>query len=178
MKVLVVEDEPGKILIIKKYLEQDLVADVDCVMNEKAAKKALEDNKQYDVVLLDMTLPDMVNVGDDDPYGGMNVLSYMVYNNMQTPVIVVTSYWDFKNLLRREVKELFGARNELFQKQIDYDKIEFVEDFDYLDRMHQYMSYIYNSVYFGSIEFSYRNENWKKILKKFMEDLQNEYFSV
>lgn len=178
MKILIVEDDSEKNLMLKNYMEESFAADVNCVMDEKAAKNALKDKKAYDVVLLDMSLPDMVNVGDLEAFGGMNVLSDMVYNNILIPVIVVTSYWDFKQLLRREAKELFAARNKLFREEIDYDKIEIVEDFDYLDRMHQYMSYTYNSVYFGSIEFNYRNENWKKVLKEFMEDMHNEYFSL
>lgn len=179
MKVLIIEDEKDKSRMLSSYMEKKFGATAEWVTNERDAKARLSDTGSYDTVLLDMTLPDMVNIGDLDSYGGMNILSYMENDGIIIPVLVITSYWDFKHLLMRETKQLYSARNILFQQEVDYDDVDIVEDFDYLDRMHQYMSYTYSQVYFGSIEFSYRNESWKHIIDQFMEDLiQNEYINI
>ncbi len=171
MKVLIIEDIGSKSSMLRNYMEVNFDAKVDCVTNEYEAKNKLIDSKSYDVVLLDMTLPDMVHKGDLEPHGGMNVLSFMQHDNIIIPVIVVTSYWDFKHLLKRETKELYYSFNKLFQTKIDYDAIEMVEDFDYLDRMHKHMSYTYEQVYFGCLEFSYHNESWKGILGNILKEL-------
>lgn len=179
MKVLIVEDDYSKSRMLREYMCNKFNATVDDVIDEKEAKEKLRCSTSYNLVLLDMSLPDVIHKTDIDAYGGMNVLSYMENEKIIIPVIVITSYWDFKNLFMREVKELYFAKNIFFHQEINYDDVEIVEDFDYLDRMHQYMSYTYNHVYFGSIEFSYHNAKWKIILKEFLKELKNnEYIGL
>lgn len=178
MKVLIVEDKQEKREVLQKYMEQEFQAHVDYVVNERQAKNKLIDAESYDVVLLDMTLPDMVHNGDLDSFGGINVLSSMEDKDIIIPVIIITSYWDFKKMLKREMKEPYWARNLLFQTEIDYETVEMVENFDLLDGRHKYMSYTFSRVYFASVEFSFYNDGWKVILKSLMEELTNEYISV
>lgn len=174
MKILIVEDDFRKSQIIETYVVQQFHAVIACTIDEQGARSQLEGDGCFDLVLLDMSLPDMAVKGEIDAYGGMNVLSLMEYGNIIIPTIVITGYWDFKNLLTREVEELFYAKNESFRKEIDYNEIETVENFDYLDQMHRLMSYTYPNVYFGSIEFNFYNEVWKKILNDYMEDLKHD----
>lgn len=174
MKILIVEDNHRKSQIIKNYAVQQFHAVVVCAIDEQGARSQLEGDECFDLVWLDMSLPDMAVKGDIDAYGGLNVLSLMEYGNILSPAIVITGYWDFKNLLSREVEELFYAKNELFRRAIDYNAIETVENFDYLDQMHRLMSYTYPNVYFGSIEFNFYNETWKKTLNDYMEDLKRD----
>lgn len=172
MKVLIIEDETSKSMLLQEYISEKFLSETEIVINEKQAKKRLIDKYSYDTILLDMSLPDMVYKNQINPYGGMNILSYMETKKIIIPVIVVTCYWDFKNLFMREEKELYFSRNQFYQEEIDYDNVEMIEDFDFLDGMHKYMSYTYNHVYFGAIEFSYHNEIWKKNLNNFLEDLR------
>lgn len=178
MKVLIVEDGIEKSLELQKYMEQEFQAYVDCVKNEREAKDKLINSASYDLVLLDMTLPDMIHNGDLDSFGGINVLSAMEADDIIIPVIIITSYWDFKKMLAREMKDSYWERNKFFQKEIAYENIEMVENFDYLDGRHKYMSYTYNRVYYASVEFSFYNDRWKEILKNLMEELSNEYIGV
>lgn len=178
MKALIVEDTPEKKEALKRYMEQEFQAHVDCVINEREAKDKLIDTESYDVVILDMTLPDMIHNGDLDSFAGINVLSSMEDKNIIIPVIVITSYWDFRQMLKREMKESYWARNLLFQTEIDYETVDMVEKFDLLDARHKYMSYTFSRIYFASVEFSFHNDGWKVILKNLMEELNNEYISV
>lgn len=178
LRILIVEDLPEKKSILQNYMEQEFQAYVDWVINERDAKNKLIDSKSYDVVLLDMTLPDMAHNGDTDSFGGINVLSSMESKDIIIPVIIITSYWDFKQMLPRELKEPFWAQNLLFRKEIDYDTVEMVENFDFLDGRHKYMSYTYSRVYFASVEFSFHNDGWKVILKNLIEELTNEYINL
>lgn len=85
LKILLVEDNEGDFLLVEEYLK-DVFGNVEIehCWRISEAKKSLLDNK-YDIILLDLTLP--------DSYGKESVREIMELVN-GTPVVVLTGYAD------------------------------------------------------------------------------------
>lgn len=85
--ILIVEDNPGDFLLIQDYLEEQIQHPVITnVKNYKAAKDALlNTNEWYDVILLDLSLPDK---------SGKELITEITALNAFVPIIVLTGYSD------------------------------------------------------------------------------------
>lgn len=86
-QILVVEDNPGDTLLVTEYLEETILApEVTEATSYKEAKAALLDHsKPFDIVLLDLTLPDKE---------GESLLTEMVPIARNAPIIILTGYSD------------------------------------------------------------------------------------
>jgi len=92
--ILVIEDNPGDFMLIQEYLEDNILApDLEHVRSYKEAYNALTDpgSKPYDVILLDLTLPDR---------SGEPLIHEIMSIGMRAPVIVLTGYTDFEFSIR------------------------------------------------------------------------------
>jgi PAS domain S-box-containing protein len=92
--ILVIEDNPGDFMLIQEYLEDNIIApDLKHVQSYKEAFNALTDPnaKPFDVILLDLTLPDR---------SGEALIHEIMAIGMRTPVIVLTGYTDFEFSIR------------------------------------------------------------------------------
>jgi signal transduction histidine kinase len=86
--ILVIEDNTGDFVLIEEFLlEQFEDINLLYAKNYKAAVEILnENNSQFDVVLLDLSLPDKT---------GVSLISEIIKICADTPVIVLTGYDDF-----------------------------------------------------------------------------------
>ncbi|TNC79791.1 MAG: hypothetical protein C9356_17160 [Oleiphilus sp.] len=86
VKVLVVEDDPDDIYLIREYLGQDANKkfNIETCQNLQSALDAIS-QKSFDVVLLDLGLPDAE---------GMEALDTLVQLDTHTPIIVLTVHDD------------------------------------------------------------------------------------
>ncbi|MCH7411692.1 PAS domain S-box protein [Belliella sp. DSM 111904] len=84
IKVLVIEDNPGDFVLISEYLEESFST---CEIEQtKTCKEAiLKKIDDYDVVLLDLSLPDR---------SGVELVTTVLGAAKNTPVVVLTGYTD------------------------------------------------------------------------------------
>lgn len=84
--ILVIEDNPGDLTLIEDYLEEQIIAPrITHAKNFAAAKQLLEQKEFYDVILLDLSLPDK---------SGEALITEMNGLCPACPVIVLTGYTD------------------------------------------------------------------------------------
>jgi CheY-like chemotaxis protein len=99
-RILLVEDEAPKRENIRSLLQQmDLLDGVQEAHSVGSAVRALRSG-QYDLVLLDMSLPTFdieadASGGRPQGFGGVEVLRYMDRFRIKTPSIVVTAFEAF-----------------------------------------------------------------------------------
>lgn len=151
MKILLVEDQPDKKEAIKKFVLLKLSKECEIVEKGslRGALKEVYDDNNYDLVLLDMSMPnfDSENDGYDDnipeSFAGKQMLEQMELRNIKIPVIVITQYSSFEG----------GAVS--------------------LDELSNNFASKYSDFYLGSIYFnSGEDEKWQT---KFL-DLWNQYY--
>jgi signal transduction histidine kinase/CheY-like chemotaxis protein len=105
LRVLIVEDNPGDVYLIKSYLKPQIDFNVT---NLVTLKDAIESSSysNFDVVLLDLGLPDSF---------GLNTLKKMLNAGIQLPIIVMTGL-DDEGIAIQAVKE--GAQDYLVKNNI------------------------------------------------------------
>lgn len=102
LSVLIVEDNPGDVLLIKEYLSdrQDARYDITEVDTLEAAIDLIT-NREFDVILLDLTLPDSM---------GLDTVRTVMTISPDTAVIVLTGLQD-ENTALQAVR--YGAQDYL-----------------------------------------------------------------
>lgn len=140
-KILLVEDYEEKAKDIRKFLKEKFpnMRVFNCTSYNSAQEMIFEAEKEYDLILLDMSmstfdLKDDASGGLPEPAAGQNILEGMYLRNISTPVIVVTMY----NVFGR--KELATFDKELKDQYPD-----------------NYRSYVYYSAQKG---------DWRNILEQ------------
>ena len=85
-RILVIEDNPGDYFIVEDFLlEQILNPSIVHVNNFKEAAATLISDASFDVILLDLTLPDK---------SSENLIAEIISLATQSPVIILTGYTD------------------------------------------------------------------------------------
>jgi CheY-like chemotaxis protein len=149
MKILLVEDDEYKIDLIVPFIKSKILdVDLTFAVSVKSAKKALDNDNEIHVVLLDMTLPtfDMTagsSGGRPQGFGGLEVLRYMEMVEDSRPVIIVTQFQSFDT---DEGTKDISYLNDLLEK-------EGFENFK------------------GIVPFSSTTESWKDELIKLIKEL-------
>lgn len=140
-RILLVEDYEEKAKDIRKFLKEKFpnMRVFNCTSYNSAQEMIFEAEKEYDLILLDMSmstfdLKDDASGGLPEPAAGQNILEGMYLRNISTPVIVVTMY----NVFGR--KELATFDKELKDQYPD-----------------NYRSYVYYSAQKG---------DWRNILEQ------------
>ncbi|MDQ7727917.1 hypothetical protein [Halomonas sp. SpR8] len=146
MRILLVEDQKEKsddvIIFLRNALEKS--ADINVRQSLRSGLKEIVCNGTYDLILLDMSMPNF-DPGPDDPVGGTpesfagrEFLAQMDLRGIFTPVIIVTQYATF-------------AKGQIELKELDsFFKAE------------------YSSFYLGSIYYSSADKAWQKKLENLL----------
>ena len=141
ISVLVVEDNFGDYYLVKEYLEETMVQVKVLHADTLARARQLLDEEKFDVVLLDLTLPD--GMGLDSFHGIYSKAS-------QVPIIVLSGYGDTEMAL--ETLKL-GAQDYIVKddcnptvlsKSIKYG-IERSKIFEQLKQSEEQYKYLFNS---------------------------------
>lgn len=151
MKILIVEDEFDKREKITSYLNSAFEGSKLCIIESESLRsglKALIQTPDFDVVLLDMSMPgfditsDEAGGGEPESYAGKELMSQMRLRNIKTPVIVITQYKKFKkeNISLDELTEEFQTQ--------------------------------FPDFFIGTIHFSSAIEGWKKNLMEYLKQIQ------
>jgi len=104
MKILVVEDEPNNMILMKIILKKHGHEPIEAFTGAQGLEKASDSNP--DIVLMDLRLPDME---------GFEVTRRIREIRSDTPIIAVTSY--SMDDVREEITK--GGFSGLIQKPID-----------------------------------------------------------
>lgn len=84
--ILIVEDNPGDIVLITEYLKEEFLNPViECAKTFIEAKNKLQHKNNFDIILLDLSLPDA---------SGELLVTEMVHLAGHCPIIVLTGYSD------------------------------------------------------------------------------------
>jgi PAS domain S-box-containing protein len=90
--VLVIEDNPGDIVIVEDFLaEQILLPEITCAGDFSSASVILSAGNVFDVILLDLTLPDK---------NGQELVNGILQIAGPCPVIILTGYADIEFSVR------------------------------------------------------------------------------
>lgn len=99
MRILIVEDEPSKERKIKEFLSSQFCVELDVVRSVISAKLRLKERKDYDFILLDMTLPlydnddlDYIDNNEFEAFGGECILDEIERLCIPTKVIIITAF--------------------------------------------------------------------------------------
>lgn len=86
LKILIIEDNPGDVLLIEEYLAEKVeLPNIVVASNFGEANAQIKGQKPFDVVFLDLSLPDL---------SGKELITKVMDMAYGTPVIVLTGYAD------------------------------------------------------------------------------------
>ncbi|MGO9480319.1 MAG: response regulator [Candidatus Kryptoniota bacterium] len=112
-RVLVVDDEESLRFLLSSELEAEAFEVQSAGDGEEAieiVRKEIEENKKFDVVLLDIKMPKV---------DGWEVLRFVKGNSPETKVIMLTAYADVKNA----IESLRLGASDFVSKPYDLDDI-------------------------------------------------------
>lgn len=84
-KILIIEDNPGDLLLIQDYLDEYFKSYNQTTATSffKAQEILGSENHNYDIILLDLSLPDL---------NGMDLIDAMIPLVLDTPLVILTGY--------------------------------------------------------------------------------------
>lgn len=166
MKILLIEDTSSKAEECIAYLKS---ADFEYkwVRTEKDAKAAIKSDEKFDFILLDMEL--VTSSAASAPlerYSGIRILNCMKIYGVDTPVILITVYWDVVNMKQGADIHLF-CNDMYFNHSTNSGPIFHFcsndKQVQNLEDMHLFLCQRYKN-YLGAVEYSKMNSLWKKNL--------------
>lgn len=144
-KILFVEDDEPKLEQVLALLDTFAELDVCVAKSLNAACKRIDDD-EFDLVLLDMSLPTFDNgmtvgaSGRQKTFGGREILMYLWENEKDVPVLVITQFKDFPG---------------------DEGPIN-------LPQLHEQLKNDFPGLYCDHIYFEHNNDAWKTTLTKLL----------
>ncbi len=87
--ILVIEDNPGDYLLVEEFIKEHIYQPAICHAHnfKEALQQLTNHNNHFDVVLMDLTLPDK---------GGEELVTEMVHFLPDCPVVILTGYADIE----------------------------------------------------------------------------------
>ena len=149
MKILIVEDQQEKSDDIVRFLMENKPYELKVSIQQslRSGLKDLIKNSDYDLIVLDMSMPNF-DPSPDDPVGGTpesfagkEFLSQMELREISIPVVVVTQYATF-------------AKGQIA-----------LEELDTLFKLS------HPSFYLGAVYYSSAEASWKEALQRIIKDL-------
>lgn len=162
--ILIIDDQDFKIKDIVSKLNKKIIK-YDFAMDLLNAKEKIKE-KKYDVIFLDMTLSDGIS---NNEFVGIDVLNHLDYLEIDTPVIVVTQFYNFNDLSCSAEKADFFLENERYNQELNYD-FSSNSDIHELPNLHLYLSENFEN-YFGCVLYIQNNPIWVKGLKSMLYKL-------
>lgn len=147
MKILFIEDEIVKQNDILKYLNEELMQnEVDVVHSLMGGMLALR-NCDYEMILLDMSLPLYDLNGEDEginefeAFGGIEILDEIDRRELSIKVLVITAF----DVIEDDTKKI------------------------HLEQLDQQMQENYSEFYLGCIHYDQSSLEWKAELKNYIQ---------
>lgn len=165
IKILVIDDQKFKLEDIKKQFNPELVIG-DAATNIHIAKSKIS-STSYDLILLDMTIKDSLSYNE---FVGIDILTYLEDINAQIPVVVVTQFYNFKDISESSSKSGYYKINKYYKNRKEEYDFSPSNDIHYLPHLHEYLSQNFCD-YYGCILYIQNNTIWVDSLKKVLYQL-------
>jgi PAS domain S-box-containing protein len=86
-KILVVEDNPGDFVLVEEYISDSFLnTEITNVTSFKEFERTVSTSEDFDIVFLDLSLPDK---------SGIDLVKAVIAHNLLIPIVVLTGYTDF-----------------------------------------------------------------------------------
>mgnify|MGYP003920339845 CR=1 FL=1 len=125
--ILVVDDDPTMVKLVKDLLTPDYL--VDTATHPREAQVKLR-TRTYDVVLTDMVMPDV---------GGLEMVQYVKLHHPETPVIVFTGFANFQDAVAAVKLGAFDYLSKPIQVEMLRHALSRAVEFRRLRRLQQEM---------------------------------------
>lgn len=180
MNILIVEDGKDKRHNIKKAIQRIKKAEncnIEVAKTYFSAKnKIILLKKNYDLIILDMFLPDAKDDEERKGLAGKDLIFDIMSAEIKIPILVVTQYTEYTNKLKknergeREIPHMM--ENLFYGKIIEKDKNRWY-DCTYYKGLHEYLQ-AEAPIYLGIIFYSNQSRDWENNLKYFLNKLKED----
>ena len=174
MKIFVVEDSKEKYKEIARLLEK--IEGVSLELSDEYVRAREKIKKcNYDILILDMTLPRANDTRKFRSYAGKELMFDMMDENIMIPTIVITGYLDFGNTskMSEKIHELpVMIKNEKYGSVL-YEDMDKIYDISNFYGIHEYLCETI-PFYLGIIYFQLQQPDWKKGLLQLIEETMRE----
>lgn len=167
--ILIVDDQQYKLDDIRNQLNAERVI-VDSVTTLFSAK-SIVNIQQYDLILLDITLKNSISKNE---FVGIDVLAHLQENEINTPVIAITQFYNFNDYSLSKDKAGFYLINEHYCKEFEYNLSPSL-DVHILPNLHEYLSQNFIN-YYGCVLYLQNDTVWINCLKKMLFKLGGEKY--
>lgn len=176
MKILIVEDGKDKRHSIRKAIQEIGDEEIETAKTYFSARKKILSTKKYDLVILDMFLPDAKDDNKLNGLAGKDLVFDVMDEGINVPILVVTQYTEYTNNSANNKRE-YGSipdalENRTYGKPINDDK-KGSYDCTYYEGLHQYLSSEV-PMYLGIVFYSNYINTWKNSLTYFVKKVQEE----
>lgn len=171
-KVLLIEDLPEKEIDITEELNKVGLNNINTVRCYVDAMSLLDKNN-YDLLILDMTLPREITKGSDlNTYHGKDILFDLRNMKKFIPSIIITRYTYFGNIKEHGIilSSNFFLENDNYMKEGE-EIIETKLDISTYKGLHDLFS-LRIPFYAGMINYNPNEENWKENLNKLIHKIK------
>lgn len=136
MKLLIIEDNHSKLNELKKFIKHNYpVGTIHDALSYTAGLRRIYD-EEWDVILLDMSLPiyDMNQQdagGDKKPVAGKEIMKRMLHKNIIVPTVVVTQFDTFGEsgiTIDSLNKEFENTMKEIWKGTVNYGNATWTND--------------------------------------------------
>ncbi|MDM8536883.1 ATP-binding protein [Desulfobacterales bacterium HSG17] len=150
LKILIVEDQSLKFAAMRNFVDSILTGShITHTWNiETTCRLLLHPDIQFDLILLDMTLPVEPSFDAElKSLAGMVPMKVMSLNNIFVPTVIITQYSNWADEAARNTKV-------------------------FIEKLDQYCKESYGKFYKGTIRFSHTETQWQKDLRGIIYSLQ------
>lgn len=176
MKILIVEDGKDKRNNIRNAIKEMGFDDIETAKTYFSARNKILSTKKYDLIILDMFLPDAKDDNKLNGLAGKDLVFDVMNEGINVPILVVTQYTEYTNSLTNNKSEYDSTpkilENVTYGKPVTDEKKE-KYDCTYYEGLHQYLSSEV-PMYLGIIFYSNYIETWKNNLRNFIKKVQEE----
>ena len=160
--LLIIDDQDYKKDDIINCINKSIV-EIDHSYDTFVSKKLLK-SKSYNLIILDISLNENVYLSND--FSGIDILDYLDEEKIDTPVIVLSQFYNFNDLSQSSNKRGLYFQNDYFKKEHKYECPSDI-DMHLLPNLHTYLSQNYFN-YFGCILYIIDDKTWINSLSKMM----------
>lgn len=159
--VLIIDDQEFKLNDITSIINPEN-STCDTVLDLFGAKRNLS-NSYYDLILLDMTIKTLMTKNE---FVGIEVLRFLDAEEINSPVIVLTQFYNFKDLRCSDGKQGMFLENKWYNREVD-DYTTSCGDIHELPHLHDYLSKNFSN-YAGCVLYTQNDQSWVESLKKLL----------
>lgn len=177
MNILIVEDQKDKRHNIKKAIQKIENCGIEVAKTYFSAKNKIIDlKKTYNLIILDMFLPDAKDDEERKGLAGKDLIFDIMDAGIKIPILVVTQYTEYTNNLnsneQRAGKTPDMMENLFYGKTLEENQNK-TYDCTYYEGLHEFLE-AEAPIYLGIIFYSNQFKEWEKNLKYFLNKIKED----